>query len=129
MGSSAEAVLRRNNVNVSGSGARTIIFAHGFGCDQSMWEPVARTFERGFRVVLFDYVGHGGSDLSAYDAGRYSSLAACADSWVMPTLGAPGEPDQQRRALYDRLFPIYRSVREAMPPVWAALAQAREAHP
>lgn len=47
-----------------------------------MWEPVARTFERGFRVVLFDYVGHGGSDLSAYDAGRYSSLAGYADDVI-----------------------------------------------
>jgi sigma-B regulation protein RsbQ len=75
---SAEAVLRRNNVHVSGSGTRTIMFAHGFGCDQSMWEPVARTFDHDFRVVLFDYVGHGGSDLNAYDAERYSSLTGYA---------------------------------------------------
>ena len=30
-------VLRRNNVNVTGSGKRAIMFAHGFGCDQAMW--------------------------------------------------------------------------------------------
>jgi sigma-B regulation protein RsbQ len=75
-------VLRRNNVNVSGSGTRTIVFAHGFGCDQSMWEPVAKNFERDFRVVLFDYVGHGQSDLSSYSAERYSSLAGYADDVV-----------------------------------------------
>ncbi len=75
-------VLRRNNVNVTGSGDRAIVFAHGFGCDQAMWAPVARNFERDFRVVLFDYVGHGQSDLSAYSAERYSSLSAYADDVV-----------------------------------------------
>lgn len=51
-----------------------MMFAHGFGCDQHMWEPVARNFEDEFRIVLFDYVGAGRSDLSAYDAERYSRL-------------------------------------------------------
>ena len=82
MSPSRISVLRRNNVNVSGSGTRTIVFAHGFGCDQSMWEPVAKNFERDFRVVLFDYVGHGQSDLSSYSAERYSSLAGYADDVV-----------------------------------------------
>jgi sigma-B regulation protein RsbQ len=79
---SPASVLRRNNVNVTGSGARTIVFAHGFGCDQAMWGPVAKNFERDFRVVLFDYVGHGQSDLSAYSSERYSSLSGYADDIV-----------------------------------------------
>jgi sigma-B regulation protein RsbQ len=82
MVTSPTSVLRRNNVNVSGSGLRTIVFAHGFGCDQAMWEPVAKNFMHDFRVVLFDYVGHGQSDLSAYSSERYSSLAAYADDVV-----------------------------------------------
>jgi sigma-B regulation protein RsbQ len=56
-----------------------MLFAHGFGCDQHMWRHVAPRFEDEFRVVLFDHVGAGGSDLSAYDAGRYTSLNAYAD--------------------------------------------------
>lgn len=59
-----------------------MMFAHGFGCDQTMWEAVARNFERDFRVVLFDYVGHGQSDLAAYSAERYSSLANYAEDVV-----------------------------------------------
>jgi sigma-B regulation protein RsbQ len=51
-----------------------MVFAHGFGCDQTMWRLVAPAFERDYRVVLFDYVGHGGSDFDAYDASRYSTL-------------------------------------------------------
>lgn len=79
---SLDHLLRRNNVNIAGSGARTIMFAHGFGCDQAMWEPVARNFEKDFRTVLFDYVGHGRSDLTAYSPDRYSSLDGFAKDIV-----------------------------------------------
>ncbi len=51
-----------------------MLFAHGFGCDQHMWRFVAPAFEDRYRTVLFDYVGAGGSDLSAYDADRYGTL-------------------------------------------------------
>ena len=66
--------LQRNNVRVTGRGTRPIIFAHGFGCDQEMWRFVAPQFEDDHLVVLFDYVGAGGSDWSAYDARRYATL-------------------------------------------------------
>jgi sigma-B regulation protein RsbQ len=68
-------VAARNNVRVSGDpGGQPMMFAHGFGCDASMWRHVAPAFEDRYRVVLFDYVGHGGSDTSAYDPARYGSL-------------------------------------------------------
>jgi sigma-B regulation protein RsbQ len=67
-------VLARNNVRVSGRGTQPMLFAHGFGCDQHMWRLVVPAFEDDYRVVLFDYVGSGGSDLGAYDAERYGSL-------------------------------------------------------
>jgi sigma-B regulation protein RsbQ len=55
-----------------------MVFAHGFGCDQNMWRYVVPRFEDDFRVVTFDHVGAGGSDLSAYDPERYGSLDAYA---------------------------------------------------
>jgi sigma-B regulation protein RsbQ len=67
-------VLRRNNVNVFGKGEQPMMFAHGFGCDQNMWRLVTPAFEDHYRLILFDYVGSGKSDLSAYDASRYGSL-------------------------------------------------------
>lgn len=67
-------VLRRNNVRVSGSGERVLLFAHGFGCDQSMWRFVAPAFEADYKIVRFDYVGSGRSDLAAYSAERYADL-------------------------------------------------------
>lgn len=71
--------IARNNVKVMGpADGRPMVFAHGFGCDQNMWRFVAPAFEDDHRVVLFDHVGAGGSDLSAYDAERYSTLGGYA---------------------------------------------------
>jgi sigma-B regulation protein RsbQ len=67
-------VLVRNNVRESGRGEQPMLFAHGFGCDQNMWRYVAPAFEDDYRVVLFDYVGSGKSDVTAWNAGRYSTL-------------------------------------------------------
>ena len=69
----------KNNVVVKGAGARPIMFAHGFGCDQNMWRYVAPEFERDHRVILFDHIGAGGSDLAAYDPRRHGSLAGYAE--------------------------------------------------
>ncbi|HET9771339.1 MAG TPA: alpha/beta hydrolase [Acidimicrobiia bacterium] len=68
-------VLTRNNVKVTGpAGGQPMVFAHGFGCDQNMWRFVTPAFEDEYRIVLFDLVGLGGSDWSAYDPARYGSL-------------------------------------------------------
>jgi sigma-B regulation protein RsbQ len=75
-------VLSRNNVNVTGAGARAMMFSHGFGCDQNMWTRVARDFEQDFRVILFDHVGAGRSDLASYDRDKYSTLDGYADDVV-----------------------------------------------
>lgn len=72
--------LVRNNVTLSGRpDGRPMVFSHGFGCDQNMWRFVAPEFEDHFRVVLYDHVGSGGSDLTAYDADKYGSLQGYAD--------------------------------------------------
>jgi sigma-B regulation protein RsbQ len=69
----------RNNVIEEGDpDGRPIIFAHGFGCDQNMWRYVWPAFASDHRVVLFDHVGAGGSDASAFDPARYDSLRGYA---------------------------------------------------
>jgi sigma-B regulation protein RsbQ len=72
-------VLLRNNVRILGSGEQPMLFAHGFGCDQNMWRFITPAFERDYRLILFDYVGSGHSDLNAYDARRYSALEGYAE--------------------------------------------------
>jgi sigma-B regulation protein RsbQ len=76
-------VRTRNNVVEQGQrDGQPMLFAHGFGCDQNMWRHVWPLFEEDYRIVLFDHVGAGGSDLSAYDGARYSSLRGYADDVV-----------------------------------------------
>jgi sigma-B regulation protein RsbQ len=73
-------VVARNNVVVSGRpDGPPMLFAHGFGCDQHMWRHVAPAFESSHRVVLFDQVGTGRSDLSAFDPQRYADLGGYAE--------------------------------------------------
>ena len=70
----------QHNIHVSGpSDGQPMLFAHGYGCDQNMWRHVAPRFEDRYRVVLFDHIGAGASDLAAYDPARYGSLQAYAD--------------------------------------------------
>ena len=67
-------IARRNNVRVLGRGDQPLLFAHGFGCDQNMWRLVVPAFEESHRIVLFDHVGAGQSDASAYDRKKYGTL-------------------------------------------------------
>ncbi|MFI0236069.1 alpha/beta fold hydrolase [Streptomyces sp. NPDC016845] len=68
-------ILHRNNVTVTGNPeGPAVVLAHGFGCDQNMWRLTVPALERDHRVILFDYVGAGRSDLSAFSAERYGSL-------------------------------------------------------
>jgi sigma-B regulation protein RsbQ len=75
-------VIERNNVNQKGNGEIAMVFSHGFGCDQNMWRFVAPAFEENFRTILFDHVGAGGSDLSAYNPDKYSNLSGYADDLI-----------------------------------------------
>jgi sigma-B regulation protein RsbQ len=67
-------ILKRNNVNITGNGDKTVLLAHGFGCDQNMWRFMLPALEKQFKVVLFDYVGSGKSDLNSFSKKRYASL-------------------------------------------------------
>lgn len=78
----ADNILRRNNVKDSQNGEKTILFAHGFGCDQNMWRFISPHFENRYRTILFDYVGSGKSDIEAYDAHRYAKLDGYAEDVI-----------------------------------------------
>ncbi|MGC0372732.1 alpha/beta fold hydrolase [Streptomyces sp. SAI-229] len=72
-------IERRNNVTVTGNPrGRVVVLAHGFGCDQNMWRLTVPALVGDYRVVLFDYVGSGRSDLSAFSEDRYASLEGYA---------------------------------------------------
>src|SRR3990170_4851679 len=82
-------IYHRNNVHVTGSGSRTMVLAHGFGCDQNMWRLVVPAFTDDYRVVLFDHVGAGKSDLTQYDEEKYGTLDGYASD-VLEIIDAAG---------------------------------------
>jgi sigma-B regulation protein RsbQ len=67
-------IQKRNNIHIVGEGPATIVLAHGFGCDQSMWRYFVPAFGAQYRIVLFDLAGNGNADLAAYDSAKYASL-------------------------------------------------------
>ena len=72
-------VRQRNNVTISGHGATTVVFLHGFGCDQTVWRFLLPAFEERYRIVAFDLVGSGSSYLAAYDRTKYNTLQGHVD--------------------------------------------------
>jgi len=75
-------IYLRNNINVIGTGSTTIVFAHGFGCDQNMWRYLTPSFQDRYTLVLYDLVGSGKSDLAAYDFKKYASLHGYAEDLI-----------------------------------------------
>lgn len=122
-------VIRRNNVTVSGrADGPVMMFAHGYGCDQDMWRRLLPYFADNYRLVLFDHVGAGHSDVNAYDREKYGSLdgyaadlleiCACLDlkdvilvahsvSAMMAVIAATQEPERFSRLILVAPSPRY----------------------
>lgn len=77
-----EQVMARNNVTIVGTGEKTLMLAHGFGCDQQVWHYLVPKLKDDYRLVLFDYVGSGQSQLSAFSEARYHSLEGYAQDVI-----------------------------------------------
>jgi sigma-B regulation protein RsbQ len=75
-------VVLRNNVKIFGSGTIPFVFAHGYGCDQNMWRFVAPAFQDKYKIVLYDHVGFGKSDLTAFQPTKYSDLNGYAQDLI-----------------------------------------------
>lgn len=74
--------IETSNAKVTGAGTGTLVFVHGYGCDQTMWRFVAPAFADSHRTVLYDLTGMGGSDYAAYDFDRYATLDGHAQDLV-----------------------------------------------
>jgi sigma-B regulation protein RsbQ len=67
-------IFQRHNINIVGTGSKTMLLAHGYGCDQIMWRFLVPAFQNDYRIILFDHVGAGKSDLSQYSREKYATL-------------------------------------------------------
>ena len=84
-------IVKRHNIQVAGNGDKTILFAHGYGCDQAMWRFIVPAFQDKYRVALFDHVGAGKSDLTQYSRQKYGTLNGYAED-VLEIIDALGGP-------------------------------------
>jgi sigma-B regulation protein RsbQ len=75
-------ILKRNNVKLYGKGTEYMLLAHGFGCDQHVWRHFIKAFEDEYKIIVFDYVGAGQSDLSAYNSKRYGVIDGYANDII-----------------------------------------------
>lgn len=71
-------VIKRNHVHIVGSGTKHMVLAHGFGTDQTSWRGQVGELAKRYRVVLFDHMGCGGSEIDGYSPHRYRSLRSYA---------------------------------------------------
>jgi sigma-B regulation protein RsbQ len=73
------ALIKRNNIHLSGTGGKVLFFLHGFGCSQLMWRYIVPSFEKEYTIILIDLVGCGASDETAYDFNKYNTLDGYAN--------------------------------------------------
>jgi sigma-B regulation protein RsbQ len=85
-------IFQRNNINIVGNGSKTMLLVHGYGCDQIMWRFLTPAFVEDYRIVLFDHVGAGKSDLSQYSREKYATLSGYADDVLEIIEAVDGAP-------------------------------------
>ena len=71
-------VEEAHNAKVVGSGEQTIVLAHGFGTDQSVWKHLVPHLVEDYRVILFDKMGAGTTNPDYFDFERYATLEGYA---------------------------------------------------
>ena len=84
--------FEKHNIKIVGNGPKTMLLAHGYGCDQVMWRFFSPAFQDDYRVVLFDHVGAGKSDLSQYSREKYGTLNGYADDVLEIIEAVDGAP-------------------------------------
>ncbi|CAH8292634.1 unnamed protein product [Eruca vesicaria subsp. sativa] len=71
------------NAKIIGSGERSMVLAHGFGGDQSVWEKIIPVLSQSFNVLVFDWLFSGAiKDQTLYDPSKYNSFDAFSDDLI-----------------------------------------------
>ncbi|XVF34791.1 hypothetical protein REPUB_Repub18cG0088900 [Reevesia pubescens] len=71
------------NAKIIGSGSETMVLAHGFGADQSVWDKILPYLTQYYQVVVFDWTFSGAvQDPNLFDPLKYSSYDAFANDLI-----------------------------------------------
>ncbi|AYC28903.1 alpha/beta fold hydrolase [Paenisporosarcina cavernae] len=82
----------KHQMTVQGKGEEVLLFSNGYGCDQSMWRNVTPAFVDEYKVVTFNHVGSGKSDVSFYSSEKYGSLHGYAEDVIEIIVSLGGDP-------------------------------------
>lgn len=78
----AQAILRRHHVQVLGAGQAPLLFCNGFNCNQQVWHYLTPALAAQHQLILFDQMGVGKADRTAYDPAKYATLWGYAQDVV-----------------------------------------------
>ncbi len=111
----------------SGSIPREVRLSGGAARSKAMRSIVAAALDAQVRTLSREEIGAAGAAMmAAVNLGAYADMQACAEAWVAPSLNEITVPDPGLSALYAKLYPVYRTIRDAMPPAWARLGGVRQ---
>lgn len=79
---SKDEIIQKFHIKVLGDSSQTLMFTHGYGCDQNMWRFIYPHYQTKYKIVLFDLLGSGNSNLAEYDFEKYNSLNGYADDII-----------------------------------------------
>ena len=123
------ALAARDCYLAAGAIPQEVRLTGGAARSKAMRAIVASALNANVRSLSRDEIGAAGAAMMAATAvGVYSDMAACVEAWVTPSLGLVTTPDANLSRFYSNLYSVYRSIRESMPPAWAALGQVRQEH-
>ena len=90
---------------------------------------LAAALDADFRTLSREEIGAAGAAMMAAVKIRvYADMRECAGAWVTPSLDEITVPAPGLERLHSKLYPVYRTIRGAMPPAWARLWQVRQEH-
>jgi erythritol kinase len=113
----------------SGSIPREVRLSGGAARSKAMRAILAAALNANVRTLSREEIGAAGAAMmAAVKIGAYADMRECVEAWVTPSLSEITVPDPGLSALYAKLYPVYSTIRSAMPPAWARLGQIRQEH-
>lgn len=120
------AFAARDCYAASGAAPEEVRIGGGAARSEALRSIVAAALGSQVRVLSREELGSAGAAMTAAACiGAYPDVAACAEDWVTPSLGATTVPDPALASRYADLFAVYRTAREAMTPTWNKLSELR----
>jgi erythritol kinase len=120
------AFAARDCYAASGAAPEEVRIGGGAARSEALRLIVAAALGSQVRVLSREELGSAGAAMmAAVCIGAYSDMAACAEHWVTPSLGATTAPDPALASRYADLFAVYRTAREAMTATWNKLSELR----